>query len=189
MVSTTEAHAIGNVVSSTTIPDLLDVVSEHAVPRLSLAAPQAVLNVFAPATSASDHRLTPYPILRCEVERIDFLGWWLDRSAVVSSSDQRSQRLHLPYTKQKPRCSGHRGLLFSPSCVAVISHRLQVGDSPWCYPLMRAEQCLPRTLHSMNAKARRDGRAQSFAVTVTGKFGHLISHSRRADLQQRGTVV
>jgi hypothetical protein len=63
--------AISQVEGRTAVADFPDVISEHAMPRLSLEAALAILDCLAATSRPSDDLSAPFPILRCDVEWID----------------------------------------------------------------------------------------------------------------------
>jgi hypothetical protein len=71
VVRAAQALAIRQIEGRTAAADFPDVISEHAMLRLRLAAALAILNRLAATARPSDDVGTPFPILRCEVEWID----------------------------------------------------------------------------------------------------------------------
>jgi hypothetical protein len=63
--------AIRQIEGRTVVADFPDVISEHAMPRLSLEAALPVLDRLAATACSSNDLGTPFPVLRCEVEWID----------------------------------------------------------------------------------------------------------------------
>jgi hypothetical protein len=63
--------AIRQIEGRTAVADFPDVISEHAIPRLSLEAALPMLDCLAATACSSNDLGTPFPVLRCEVEWID----------------------------------------------------------------------------------------------------------------------
>ena len=66
-----QALAIRRIEGRTAIADFPDVISEHAMPGLSLEAALPMLDRLAATARSSNDLSTPFPIFRCEVEWID----------------------------------------------------------------------------------------------------------------------
>jgi hypothetical protein len=66
-----QSLAICQLEGRTAVADFPDVISEHAMPRLSLEAALPMLDCLAAAARPSDNVGTPFPISRCEVYSID----------------------------------------------------------------------------------------------------------------------
>jgi hypothetical protein len=71
MVRPTKALPVGRVEWSTAVTDLHDMISKHAMPRLSLEAALPMLDCLAAAACSSNDLGTPFPVLRCEIEWVD----------------------------------------------------------------------------------------------------------------------
>lgn len=101
MMRSAKASAIGGVIGSATVAHLDDMIGEHAMAGLCLDAPTsgALIDVLAPSACPTDHRLSPRPVLRGQVERVRSLWLRLDGPRVNPVGDERTD---LPHEK------GHR---------------------------------------------------------------------------------